>query len=221
MKESWIEKLWTEKSNTNTLLHATDICFEVHKVPPFYELKIASMGLGKDEEKKAEMLIDLGGGYYRGSTLQAADIIIMKKDAAGMNIREKIECLDVEWVFHSAEQKAALPFDNYRIEQSIRPDINTQMMFLQGMRIHIHGFEEEQQEIVEICVNSGAMVTQGNVNTESVDILMLPMGISSMEDIKVIAKCIINELWLVRILLVIYNYFLHLAFVTHCTFKFL
>lgn len=72
--------------------------------------------------------------------------------------------------------------------------------FLVGMKVFIHGFDQESTEsLVNDCELAGAKVITDVNSTESVEYLILPLDAMTMDGIKVKAKHVVNHNWLVSI----------------------
>lgn len=74
----------------------------------------------------------------------------------------------------------------------------SQLMFLEKLTVHIHGFDKESHEsLAEDCIMAGADVIEDKDYSGVVDLLILPVDAMTMEGIAVQAKCIVNHNWMV------------------------
>ncbi|KAG5680435.1 hypothetical protein PVAND_009943 [Polypedilum vanderplanki] len=121
----WVQNVWKkclkEKDHS---IRAVSSIFDIYKLPPFFDLKIACTGVGKEEKKCLETLIEENGGEFAETYNSAStDILLIKrKDPTNPKyqnaVKRKIPILKCEWVEESVKAGYSLAYEDFCFKSS-------------------------------------------------------------------------------------------------------
>lgn len=127
----WVQSVWKKcLKEKNHNIRATSSIFDTHKLPPFFDLKIACTGVAKEEKNNLETLIEENGGEFAETyNSSSTDILLIKrKDPTNPKyqnaVKRKIPILKCEWVEESVKAGYSLAYEDFCFKSSSPRDSN-------------------------------------------------------------------------------------------------
>lgn len=120
----WVYQIWNKcQKQEGTIPKASSEQYDVFKLPPLFELKIATTGMNKDQRNDISDVIEENGGKFEEIfKSNETDILIMdKKDADNSKFKiaakYKIPVLNINWIHESVKAGYALSYKDFAFKR--------------------------------------------------------------------------------------------------------
>ncbi|KAL7034265.1 hypothetical protein ACKWTF_007917 [Chironomus riparius] len=120
----WVYQIWNKcQRQEGPITKACSEQYDVFKLPPLFDLKIATTGMNKDQRSDISDVIEENGGKFEDVfKSNETDILIMdKKDADNSKFKiaakYKIPVLNVNWIHESVKAGYALTYNDFAFKR--------------------------------------------------------------------------------------------------------